>query len=119
MAYDEALARRIREIVAGRPGVTEIKMFGGIAFMTQGGNMFCGISHDDLMARVGPAQQEAAYALPGTKPMQFNGRVMSAIVLVEPSGVESDADLRRWLDQCYDYTMTLPAKQPKAKLSNK
>ena len=45
MAYDEELAERIRRALAGRQGVSEKKMFGGIAFMLRG-NMACGIVKD-------------------------------------------------------------------------
>ena len=38
MAYDEALAGRIRALVAGETGLSEQKMFGGLAFLV-GGNM--------------------------------------------------------------------------------
>ena len=58
MAYDEQLADRARRAVGPRSGVTEKKMFGGLAFML-GGRMFCGIVKDDLMVRIGPALREA------------------------------------------------------------
>jgi hypothetical protein len=40
MAYDEAVAQRTRAVLANVPGLTEKKMFGGIAFLVQG-NMAC------------------------------------------------------------------------------
>ena len=36
MAYDEELADRIRELLAGERGVTEKRMFGGLAFLVDG-----------------------------------------------------------------------------------
>ena len=36
MAYDEQLADRVREIVAGSGDFSERKMFGGLAFMVDG-----------------------------------------------------------------------------------
>ncbi|MQA91390.1 MAG: hypothetical protein GEU90_14365 [Gemmatimonas sp.] len=57
MAYDEALADRIRGALVARPDVTEKKMFGGLAFLLNG-KMFCGIAKDDLMVRVGPDYHE-------------------------------------------------------------
>jgi len=61
MAYDEELAARIRAIVGRRSGVSEKKMFGGLAFLVRG-NMFCGVVGSDLMMRVGPDAYEAALA---------------------------------------------------------
>jgi len=53
MAYNEQLADRVREALAGREGLTEKKMFGGLSFMLSG-HMCCGVVGDDLMMRVGP-----------------------------------------------------------------
>ncbi|MPZ49435.1 MAG: RNA methyltransferase [Dehalococcoidia bacterium] len=118
MAYDEILATRIRDAIGSRPDITERKMFGGLAFMA-GGNMFCGITRDDLMVRVGPRDQEAALARPGAKPMDFNGRPMTGMIFVEPSGVTSDTDLQSWIDLGYGFVMTLPPKaQAKPKRRN-
>ncbi len=33
MPYDEDLANRIRELIAGDPDVTEKRIFGGLAFL--------------------------------------------------------------------------------------
>jgi TfoX N-terminal domain len=51
MAYDEGLATRIREVTAQQPGLAEMKMFGGLAFLVHG-NMACGVRGDDLIVRV-------------------------------------------------------------------
>lgn len=59
MAYDEALARRVRKLIGDTRGVTERKMFGGLAFMLRG-SMFVGISERSLMARVRPESCERA-----------------------------------------------------------
>ena len=73
MAYDEAVARRVREALAGTPDVVEKRMFGGIAFMVRG-NMCCGVIGDRLMLRVGPKGYETALSRPHAKPMDFTGK---------------------------------------------
>jgi TfoX/Sxy family transcriptional regulator of competence genes len=98
MAYDEALAERIRTALRGRDDVAERKMFGGIAFMVAG-RMACGVIHDDLMVRVGPDGHDAALAEPHTRPMDFTGRPMRGMVYVDPDGVRVDTDLSRWVDR--------------------
>jgi TfoX/Sxy family transcriptional regulator of competence genes len=98
MAYDEALADRIRTTLRGRDDVVEKKMFGGLTFMV-GGRMACGVVHDDLMVRVGAAGHDAALAEPHTREMDFTGRPSRGMVYVEPAGVRSDADLARWVDR--------------------
>jgi TfoX/Sxy family transcriptional regulator of competence genes len=109
MAYDEALAERIRRALAGRDAVTERKMFGGIAFML-GGNMACGVIRDDLMVRVGPDAHDEAVAEPHVRPMDFAHRPMRGMVYVEPAGVRLDKDLARWVDAGAAMAASLPAK---------
>ncbi len=79
MAYDEALANRIRGVLAQRDDVTERKMFGGIAFII-GSRMAAGVIHDDLMVRVGPDAHDDAIARPHVRSMDFTGRPMRGFV---------------------------------------
>jgi TfoX/Sxy family transcriptional regulator of competence genes len=97
MAYDEALAERIRAVLAGRDNVTEQKMFGGIAFMISD-RMAVGVVHDDLMVRVGPDAHDDAVARPHVRPMDFTGRPMRGFVYVAPTGVADDRDLAQWVE---------------------
>ena len=57
MAYDEALADRLRHVLGRHKELTEKKMFGGITFMLRG-NMCCGVTKEDLVVRVGAEQYE-------------------------------------------------------------
>ena len=109
MAYNEKLADRIHAIVGDGPGLTERKMFGGIAFMLNG-NMFCGITRDDLMVRVGPDRFEEALASPGARLMDFTGRPMKGMAFVGPEGYATEEALRDWVEQTLDYARSLPAK---------
>jgi TfoX/Sxy family transcriptional regulator of competence genes len=110
MAYNEALADRIRGIVGEGPGVSERKMFGGIAFMLNG-NMFCGITRDDLMARVGPDRFEEALKRPGARPADMGGRPMKGMAFVGPEGYSTDEQLRGWVEQTLENARSLPAKK--------
>ena len=114
MAYNEELAQRIRQTFSADDGFEEKKMFGGLAFML-GGNMVCGITKDDLMARIGPDAHEAALERPGARPMDFTGRPMKGIVFVGPEGYASDDDLRSWLEATLAFATTLPPKESKPK----
>ena len=109
MAYDETLAARIRAWLAGAPGFSERKMFGGIAFMVNG-NMCAGVIRDELMARVGAPNFDAALQRPGARLMDFAGRPMKGMVYVEPQAIAGDEALASWLQQCLDFTLTLKAK---------
>src|SRR5512132_3355102 len=109
MAFDEAVAGRIREALAGAPDVVEKRMFGGIAFMVRG-NMCCGVIGDRLMLRVGPVGYEAALSRPHAKPMDFSGRPMKGMVYVEAAGFASAGDLKGWIGRAMAFALLLPAK---------
>ena len=109
MAYDEALAARIRSAFEGEANVTEKKMFGGVAFMVSG-NMACGVTGDELMVRVGPDNYEDALSRPHARPMDFTGRPMRGMVYVARPGFESDQDLAAWVDSGASFARSLPSK---------
>ena len=109
MAYDEALAARIRTAFEGQPGVAEKKMFGGVAFMVDG-NMACGVTSDEPMVRVGPDNYEDALSRPHARPMDFTGRPMRGMVYVAGPGFESDQDLGAWVESGASFARSLPAK---------
>ena len=109
MAYNEELAARIRISIECRPGVTERKMFGGIAFMIYG-NMCCGVINDDLMVRVGPDSYQASLALPHARPMDFTGRPMKGMVFVGPEGINDDGVLSEWIGRGVTFARSLPKK---------
>jgi len=109
MAYDEAVAGRIREALGKTPNVAEKKMFGGIAFMVRG-NMCCGVIGERLMLRVGPKGYETALSRPHARAMDFTGRPMKGMVYVEPAGFASPRVLKAWIDEAMEFTLSLPAK---------
>jgi TfoX/Sxy family transcriptional regulator of competence genes len=110
MAYDEDLANRIRELMAEEPGVSEKKMFGGLAFLV-GGNMAVAASgQGGLMVRVDPDETEALVAEPHAQPMEMRGRVMDGWLRVEDEGVRSAEQLGPWVRRGVAYARSLPAK---------
>ena len=109
MAYDETTAFRIREALADQTGVTEKKMFGGLAFMVNG-HMCCGLAKGELMVRVGPDQYEECLAQPHAREMDFTGRPMRGIIYVESDGYESDEELRAWVERGLAFVTGLPPK---------
>jgi len=109
MAYDEGVAERLRELFLDRPGLTEKKMFGGLAFMYRG-HMLVGIIGESLMARIGPAEYEQALKRPHVREMDFTGKPMKGYAYVDPAGFESDSDLGKWVDLCIRFNATLPPK---------
>jgi TfoX/Sxy family transcriptional regulator of competence genes len=107
--YDEGLAQRIRERLEEQAGLSEKKMFGGLAFLVNG-NMAFGVVKSELMVRVGPDAYEAALAEPHARAMDFTKRPMKGFVYVSEAGCEEDADLSRWLERGVGFATGLPRK---------
>lgn len=110
VAYDKKLAQRVRKILAGRAGVVEKAMFGGVCFMVNG-NMCCGVTNDDLMVRVGPDAYDKALKQPHARPMDFTGHALKSMVFVGPGGCRTDDDIRAWLDRGMEFVLGLPGKK--------
>lgn len=109
MAYDEALAGRVRELIGLRESVSEREMFGGITFMVAG-NMACGVIGDELIVRVGAEDAERALSETHTRPFDFTGRPMRNWVVVAPEGVSEESELASWVDAGADFAASLPPK---------
>lgn len=109
MTYDEGLAQRVRERLAGRRDVEEKQMFGGIAFLLAG-NMCCGVVKDNLMVRVGAEHYADSLQRQHAREMDFTGKPLKGFVYVAPEGIAEDADLHAWLERGIAYAATLPAK---------
>ena len=108
MAYDEALCERIRERLADLPGVTDKRMFGGVAFLTDG-NMTVGVTGDDLLVRVGPEATDTALARPGARLFDMTGRPMRGWVVVDGAELDDDV-LVEWIELARSFVATLPPK---------
>jgi TfoX/Sxy family transcriptional regulator of competence genes len=109
MAYDEAVAQRVRKAIESRDGLSERKMFGGLCLMLHG-NMFAGIINDELMLRVGPENSDELLAQPGARPMDFTGKPMKGYLYVASSAFATPDGLNQWLGHALSFVETLPPK---------
>jgi len=110
VAYDEALAERIRPLVADEASLTEKKMFGGLAFLI-GGNMAVAASgQGGLLVRVDPAESAELVAGSTAEPMEMRGRKMDGWLRVDSESVEDDAELQAWVHRGVAYARSLPEK---------
>jgi TfoX/Sxy family transcriptional regulator of competence genes len=111
MAYDEELANRIRELVAGESGVSERRMFGGLAFLI-GGNMSVAASgQGGLMVRVDPDETAALLEKPHAQPFVMRGREMRGWLRVDGAGVRTKRQLEPWVKRGVAYARSLPPKR--------
>lgn len=111
MAFSEELAERIRDVTGGRDGVTERRMFGGIAWLVNG-NMAVGTLGEDLMVRLHRDDAERALAEPHVGPMEFTGRPLRGFVTVRAVAIAEPDELARWVDAGAAYAASLPPKRP-------
>jgi TfoX/Sxy family transcriptional regulator of competence genes len=111
VAYDEELALRIRERVAGEPGLTEKKMFGGLAFLV-GGNMAVAASgQGGLLLRVDPAESDALVGDSPARVAVMRGREMPGWLRLDSKDVATTEDLSAWVERSVSFARSLPAKR--------
>ena len=107
MAFDENLADRIRQQLKSRHILyVEKKMMGGLTFMVND-KMCVGIVKDDLMARIGKDNYDAALKKPGCREMDFTGKPLTGYIFLEPEAVDLDSDLEYWIDLSLDFNKSL------------
>lgn len=110
MAYDEDLARRLREALQDEDDVQEKRMFGGLAFLLGGHMAVAASGQGGLLLRVDPAASDDLVREPDVARMVMQQREMAGWLHVGPAAVESDDVLRRWVRLGVDYVHTLPPK---------
>ena len=96
--------------MAGRKGIAEKKMFGGVAFLLNG-NVCCGVHADEMIVRLNPEETDQVLAKPHTRIFDMTGRPMKGWILVKSAGVASEDALAKWVSMCVSYAASLPAKK--------
>jgi TfoX/Sxy family transcriptional regulator of competence genes len=109
MAFDEKLASTVRKQLGGRAGLTEKKMFGGLAFLING-NMSVGIHGGELIVRIAPETTDAALKEPGARLFDITGRPMKGWLLVGGAGIDDAKSLAKWVRRGVEYAAALPKK---------
>ena len=105
MAVDVELADRVRQALAERTSLREVRMFGGLAFMVDERMVVCVRSDRDLLVRADPERADELLARPGARPAEMGaGRPMGrGWTSVSQDALTTDADLRSWLDVALDF----------------
>lgn len=109
MAYSDSLASRIRHALAGRRGVVEKKMFGGLGFLLRGNLLVC-VWKQSLIVRLGKEAAEQAMQEPYVRDFDVTGKPMKGWVVVDPEGLDDEEELRRWIEDAWSFVAQLPAK---------
>jgi hypothetical protein len=117
VAYDEELASRVRELLASERGVTEQRMFGGLAFLVDGKMAVTVSGKGGLLARVDPKQTDRLARGEHVDPFVMRNRPMDGWLRVEPAGVRTARQLRTWVARGVAYVRTLPPQAPRKRRS--
>lgn len=112
MAYDAGLADRIRSVLERTAKFEEKKMFGGVAFMVNA-RMCCGVIKTNLVLKLGAEGAEAALRKKHTRPMDFTGKPMKALIYVEPPGVDKDEALDEWIRMAVGFAKREDERTPR------
>ncbi len=110
MAYDDGLADRIREAVQDEPGLTEKRMFGGLAFLIDGNLAVSASGEGGLMLRVDPDQTESLVGEPYARRFEMRGREMHGWLRVDASALATDEALQRWVRRGVARARSFPPK---------
>lgn len=107
MAYDVVLATRVRKLLHGRKGITESKMFGGVAYLLNG-NMCCGVRDELLLLQLGVEDANCAIDEPQVHEVDFTPKPIKGMVCITVDGYRSDEDMRAWVTRAVAFVIKLP-----------
>lgn len=110
MAFDETLADRIRSRLQDHPGISEKKMFGGLAFLINGHMAIAASSQGGIMVRVEPAQTESLVSSSAARIVEMRGHLMPGWLRLDAEAVQSEAELAKWIQTGASYASSLPPK---------
>jgi hypothetical protein len=109
MAYNPALADRVKKLIQTKKKLQEKKMFGGIAFLLNG-NMCCGVHGDEVILRVDPEKYEKLLARANIREFDLTGRPMKGWLLLNSKGARKSSDLKPWIKETVGFAETLKKK---------
>ncbi|MGH2754048.1 MAG: TfoX/Sxy family protein [Actinomycetota bacterium] len=110
MAYDEALAERVRDFTDGDPNIAEKKMFGGLGFLVNGNMAVAASGQGGLLVRVDPEESETLVTKTNAHPMVMRGREMNGWLIVDAADLKTKAQLARWVNRGLAYARSLDPK---------
>jgi TfoX N-terminal domain len=109
MARDRGLEELILDDIGALPGLSDKKMFGGLAWMLDG-HLLCGARDVGMMVRLGKGNDGWALDLPDVALMVMSGKQMPGWVRAGPDACADDETRKRLLDAAIAFVRTLPPK---------
>jgi TfoX/Sxy family transcriptional regulator of competence genes len=113
VAYDQDLAERIRELLADQRGVTEQRMFGGLAFLVGGNLAIAASGQGGALVRVDPAEADRLVDTTRAEVAVMRGRPMHGWLRVGSDDLRTKRQLAKWVTLSTKYAASLPVKSKK------
>ena len=110
VAYDEDVAERLRDLLEGQKGVSEKRMFGGLAFLVNGYMAVTASGHGGLLLRCDPGRSGELCALPKVERAVMRGRAMDGWLRVGAEAILTDEQLEEWVAIGVTYARSLPPR---------
>ena len=110
MSYDADLADRLRQLLSDEQDLTEMKMFGGLAFLIAGNMAVAASNQGGILVRVDPAKSETLTQTTNARYMEMRGRAMQGWLRIESSEVDTKHQLAKWVAMGTGYARSLPPK---------
>jgi TfoX/Sxy family transcriptional regulator of competence genes len=111
MAFDEHLANRVRVLLGDTNGMTEKRMFGGLAFLVNGNMSVAASGRGGLLVRVDPAETQRLLRRAHVHAFEMRGREMDGWLRVDEEGLRTKRQLEAWVARGVDYATSLPPKR--------
>ena len=110
MAYDQALAQRIRDIIGPDPELTEKKMFGGLAFLIRERMAITASREGGVLVPAGPGERQHLLDSTAATVAVMGGREMSGWLRVAAEHVATDDELSPWVELGIEHARSLPPR---------
>lgn len=110
MPYDEALAARVRDVVATHGPAEEKRMFGGLAFLLRGNLAVCASHDGGLLVRTDGSDSEELLTREHVGPMVMGEQSSRTWLRVDAAALVVDDDLAAWVARGVATATSLPPK---------
>jgi TfoX/Sxy family transcriptional regulator of competence genes len=107
---DPDLPERMRALLSDEDGVTEKRMFGGLAFLVDGHMAVAASGKGGIMVRVDPEESDALIDSSSAERMIMRDRPMDGWLRVPSAELEADERLESWVRTGVTYARSLPPK---------
>jgi TfoX/Sxy family transcriptional regulator of competence genes len=112
MAYDKALADRIRVRFENLPLVEEKVMMGSLIFMVND-KMCVGATKDGMMCRIDPEIHGTLIEMSGCRTMEFTKGPLKGYVIIDNTGMKTPEEFEYWINLSLEFNSKAKSSKKK------